>query len=90
MQEALESNKVKIIFSMKMIYFLSLNNMPIFSFYDLIKFRRYMKMSSISAVNDYRTYKNAVLDMEFLLAIASVLEDKLIEEVNTSPFSLLW
>ena len=90
MQEALESNKVKIIFSMKMIYFLSLNNMPIFSFYDLIKFRRYMKMSSISAVNDYRTYKNAVLDMEFPLAIASVLEDKLIEEINTSSFFLLW
>jgi hypothetical protein len=85
-QKALESNKVKIISSMKMIYFLSLNNMSLSSFPDLIKFRRYMEMPSISAVNDYGTYENAISDREFLLAIASVLEDKLIEEVNTSPF----
>ncbi len=86
MQEALESNKVKIISSIKMIYFLSLNNMHLSFFLDLIKFGRYMKMPNISVVNDYGTYENAVSGREFLLAIASVLEDKLIEEVNISPF----
>ena len=45
-----------------------------------------MEMPNISAVNDYGTYENAVSGREFLLAIASVLEDKLIEEVNISPF----
>jgi hypothetical protein len=69
-----------------MIYFLSLNSMSLSSFPDLIKFGRYMEMPSISAVNDYETYENAVSGREFLLAIVSVLEDKLIEEVNTSPF----
>ena len=43
-------------------------------------------MSLVLAVNDYGTYENAVSGREFLLAIASVLEDKLIEEVNTSSF----
>ena len=60
--------------------------MPLSSFPDLIKFGRYMEMPSISAVNDYGTYENAVSDREFLLTMASVLEDKLIEEFNTSPF----
>jgi hypothetical protein len=86
MQEALESNKVKIVSSMKMIYFLSLNSMSLSSFSDLIKFGRYMEMPNISAVNDYGTYENTVSGRKFLLAIASVLEDKLIEEVNTSLF----
>jgi len=71
---------------MKMIYFLSLNSMSLSSFTDLIKFGRYMEMPNISAVNDYGTYENAVSGREFLLAIASVLEEKLIEEVNTSQF----
>jgi len=45
-----------------------------------------MEKQNISAVNDYGTYENAVSGREFLLAIASVLEEKLIEEVNTSQF----
>ena len=45
-----------------------------------------MEMPNICAVNDYGTYENVVSGREFLLAIASVLEEKLIEEVNTSSF----
>ena len=85
-QEAVESNKAKIISSIKMIYFLAFNSIPLSSFPNLIQFRRSMDMPSISAINHYETYGNAISGREFLLAIASVLEDKLIEEVTTSPF----
>ena len=71
---------------MKMIYFLSFNSMPLSSFLDLIKFGRYIEMPSMSVMDDYETYGNAMSRKEFLLAIASVLEDKMIEEVTISPF----
>ena len=45
-----------------------------------------MDMPSIGAIDEYRTYSNAVSGRKFLLAIASVLKDKLIEEVTTSPY----
>ena len=83
MQEAIESNKGKIISSMKMIYFLAFNSMPLSSFPNLLQFGRFMDMPSIGAIDEYGTYSNAISGREFLLAIASVLEDKLIEEVTT-------
>ena len=86
MQDALDSNNAKIISLMKMIYFLSFNSMPLSSFPHIIKFRRYMEMPSMSAIDDYGTYIYAISRREFLLAIASVLEDKMIEEVTTSTF----
>ena len=58
MQEALDSNKTKIISFLKIIYFLFLNNVPLSSFLDFINFGRYMKMPSISTMDDYRTYGN--------------------------------
>ena len=82
----MESNKGKIISSMKMIYFLAFNSMPLSSFPNLLQFGRFMDMPSIGAIDEYGTYSNAVSGREFLLAIASVLEDKLIEEVTTSPY----
>ena len=85
-QEAMESNKGKIISSMKMIYFLAFNSMPLSSFPNLLQFGRFMDMPSIGAIDEYGTYSNAVSGREFLLAIASVLEDKLIEEVTTSLY----
>ena len=85
-QEAVESNKGKIISSMKMIYILAFNSMPLSSFPNLIQFGRFMDMPSIGAIDEYGTYSNAVSRREFLLAIANVLEDKLIEEVTTSPY----
>ena len=86
MQEALDSNKATIIFSMKMIYFLSFNSMLLSSFPNFIKFRRYMEMPNITTMDDYGTYGNAMSRRKFLLAIVSVFEDKMIEEVTTSPF----
>ena len=45
-----------------------------------------MEMLSISAMDDYEIYRNVVFGREFLLAITSVLEDKLIKEVITCSF----
>ena len=45
-----------------------------------------MEMSSTNAIDDYRTYRNAVSMRECLPASATVVEDKLIEEVTISPF----
>ena len=45
-----------------------------------------MEMPSISVVNDYGTYENVAFGREFLLAIASVIEEKLIDKVTISPF----
>ena len=45
-----------------------------------------MEMLSIGTINDYGTYRNAISRREFLLAIVSILKDKLIEEVNISLF----
>ena len=51
-QEAIESNEGKIIFSMKMIYFLAFNSMPLSSFPNLIQFGRFMDMPSIGAIDE--------------------------------------
>ena len=85
-QEALDLNKAKVISSIKMICFLSFNSLPLSSFPNLFKFGRYLEMPSSSAKDDYGTYGNAMSGREFLLAISSVFEEKLIEEVTTSPF----
>ena len=45
-----------------------------------------MEDLSIGSIDEYRTYSNAISRREFLLAIASVLEDKLIEEVTNSLY----
>ena len=43
-------------------------------------------MSSTNAIDDYTTNGNAISMRECLLASASVVEDKLIEEVTISSF----
>ena len=89
MQEALDSNEDKIISFIKMNYLLYFNSMPLSSFLDLIKFEKCMEMPRMSAMDDHGTYESAVSERKFLLAIANVLEDKMIEEVTTLYFSLL-
>ena len=45
-----------------------------------------MEIPIINALDDYWTFGNAMSKRKFLLAISSVLKDKLIEKVTTSLF----
>ena len=45
-----------------------------------------MEMPNISVMNDYKTYGNGLFERKNLSTIASIFEDKLIEEVTNSPF----
>jgi len=51
-----------------------------------IKIGRVLEVPNIFLLKCYRRYANAKSTKEFLLTIANVLENTIIEEVTTSPY----
>jgi len=83
-----ETIATKVIETMKTMYHVAINNMPLDSFESERKYSMFMKDPQFNCDDpkEYGKYLNRTSSMEFLSSIRDVYFDVLLVEIKSSPF----